>query len=232
MSSAEQAAALRAYVIQRSEATGATAVKRFESASSLVLSWIDYFANTQSRGVSDELLNSCRASLIEAAACLSLGLVRSSIYAIRLELESFLAWTYFNDHPIEWKSSVLGEVDFPMRKQNLQYLEKYNPGFAKRLALLKSKATRNEKDPYSLLSKFVHGSSPETMPSFDKLTSVVEGEASINACIQLQSDVSEYLSDVAASWLALKWHDIPQAVRADLSARLTQPQLKDFTKAS
>jgi hypothetical protein len=230
MGAKDQAFALRDAVAERVGATGEKSLTEFENASLLLLSWLDYFRVTQSRAVSDELLASCHASMIEAAACLALGLVRSSIYAIRLEIEAFLAWAYFNDHPVEWRSTIAGDSDFPMRKQNLVYLEKYNPGFAKRLALLKAHSERNEKDPYSLLSKFVHGSSLETMPAFNKLTAVVETAAAVDACVRLQSDVCEYLSDLAASWLAFKWHDFPSAIKADITGRLTASQLKDFTR--
>jgi hypothetical protein len=208
---------------------GIKAVQDFTDSSKLVLCWLDYFQTSLSTHNCDEILLACRSSMIEATACLSLGLVRSAVFAIRLELELFIAWLFFNDHIVEWRSVAQGQSEFPLRKQNLNYLDKYEPGFSARFSLLKNASRRLEKDPYSLLSAIAHGSTPSAMPSFENLQAVVQSEASISACQQLQADTSEYLSDVAASWLSKKWHDLPKAVRDDIQDRLSAPQLKTFT---
>lgn len=232
MSVQAQTAALLAAVTSTSHSEGVSIVANFETKSQLILSWIDYFETEETRHTCDELLIALRASLLEAAACLSLGLVRSSVYAIRLELELLLAWLYFNDHPVEWSKASTGGTDFPLRKQNLSYLERYSTGFDKRFELLKKNSKRTNKDPYHLLSTFVHGSAIHAMPGFENLAEVVQDSGSIQACLSLQEDVAEYLSDVASCWFYSKWHDLPELVRADLSARLNAAQLKTFTQPS
>lgn len=212
-------------------ANGERAVHDFQNSSLLILSWIDYCERELSKGVCDSLLASCRASQIEAASCLALGLARPALFAMRLQFELFLAWIYFNDHPVEWLSTSRGELDFPMRRQNISYLEKHNTRYKARFTLLANNSRRIDKEPYRTLSSFVHGSNPMTMPQNNTLDSVVQSVATLDACNAFQKDVSEYLSDVAACWLTNRWRDFPRPIMEDIRARLTAPRLRDFCSA-
>ncbi|MGX7951751.1 hypothetical protein ACWPM1_04210 [Tsuneonella sp. HG249] len=230
MTPKKQSDDLLAAVERMSKSEGEGSVVKFEDASQLVLNWLDYFITEISNHHCDELLASCRAALIEAAGCLSLGLVRPAIVALRLQYELFIAWIYFNDHSVEWESVTNGTVDFPLRKQNINYVSSYFPKFKSRLAMLDGCAHRSEAEPYRTLSKFVHGSDLQAMPNFEDLPSMVQDVAAIEACVQLQREVSEYLSDFAAAWLADKWHDLPNTVKADINGRLGPQGLKAFCK--
>jgi hypothetical protein len=130
---------------------------------------------------------------------------------MRLNLEQFLAWLFFNDHAIEWAAVSAGAADFPMRKQNLDYLRRYGKRFGERMDLLAKHKTRQHDDPYQTLSHFVHGSALGALPSFIKLDSVVHAAADAENCVNLQRSTSEYLSDIATCWLILNWHDFPRS---------------------
>ena len=174
------------------------------------------------------MLTACRSAQIEAASCLSLGLVRPAIFTIRLQFELFLAWLYFNDHPIEWATTKRGELDFPMRQQNISYLDRHDARFKARFALLSKYSSRSDKTPYKTLSNFVHGSTIDTMPDSYNPSTLVKADGAVDACVALQCDVSEYLSDVASSWLTSRWMDYPAINRADVEGRLAAGKLKEF----
>ena len=222
---------LRQAVEAYSISAGDDVVTDFQTASKLVTAWLDYFVNSVSKGTCDDIILACRAALIEAAGCLSLGLVRPAIFAIRLQYELFLAWPYFNDHTVEWKSWQEGRSEFPLRAENVKYLKKHSPRMEVRLAILQKNSDYSQEDPYSVLSKVVHGSSYETMPDFEHFAAISMGQLEIDRCIELQTQSSQYLSDVAASWLTDRWHDIPVLVKQELAQRLPAPALVEFCRA-
>lgn len=231
MSIEDQALSLRVSITNFSQNYSITAIEKFEEKSHLVLLWLSYFEQTLSNNVCDELLRACRSAQIEAAACLSVGFVRSAMFAMRLQFELLLAWLYFNDHAIEWDSTSSGENDFPMRRQNIQYMEKFSPRFKARFQLLSQNSLRTDKEPYRTLSSFVHGSSIFTMPQLVELSTVVQDEAALSACLRLQNDVSEYLADISMSWLANRWVDLPDEIRANVTTRLSASQVREFCRS-
>jgi hypothetical protein len=200
------------------------------SATSLLLTWISHLRTSISREVCDRLLDAAQATAIEAAGCVSLGLVRPAIFSIRSQLELILAWIYFNDHPVEWRQVENIREDYPMRASNLKYMRSYSARFQERFALLAKSKVRKNEDPYGLLSIHVHSTAVAAAPAIGDLASLVKPNNICEECIELQKEVAEYLTDVLAAWYAGHWHDFPDEIKAHLKKRLTTKLLPEFCK--
>ncbi|BBU61503.1 hypothetical protein MSC49_14380 [Methylosinus sp. C49] len=203
-------------------------VDRIESDAVLILTWTQYLEANRSNHFADNLIRSVRSEVIEAAGYLSIGLVRPALYALRLQIESMLAWVYFNDHKVEWLHTINTDHDFPMRAQNLKYLSTFSARYSARFKLLEEARTRKVKEPYALLCTHVHATCIPAMPSYADFGALVNSKSEISDCIDLVAAVSEYLSDVLSAWYADAWHDFPPVIKSRIEARLGQSDLKKF----
>jgi hypothetical protein len=198
------------------------------AATSLLMEWFGYIRSSISRQVADRLLDAAQATAIEAACCLSVALVRPAVFSIRAQLELTLAWIYFDDHPVEWRFFEKTGKDYPMRAPLIKYLHGTSARFTDRMKLLLKSKTRTEDDPYSLLSVHVHSISAHSAPPIAQLAAIVQSDKSCNECVELQRQVSEYLTDILSAWYADRWQDFPQTIKDHLSKRLTPTDLKEF----
>ncbi|MNQ68092.1 hypothetical protein D3C85_826370 [compost metagenome] len=201
-----------------------------QSASTHVV-WLHHIKANLSTGVADRLIDSSISSLKEVGGCLSLGLVRPALFAMRTELELALSWVFFNDHPVEWSHIEKYPEDYPLRATNIKYMKAYNSRYDSRMSLLEKAKIRPVSDPYGLLSAYVHGTSAHAAPATSDLCDIVMSKNSLDDCVKLQASVSEYISDVFASWFADTWHDWPEEAKANVSGRLSDAQLKAFCTA-
>ena len=205
-------------------------LKKIVSATRPLMFWLDYLRNTISRQTADRLLDATQAAIIEVAGCLSLGLVRPAIPSIRVQLELVLGWIYFNDHPVEWIRFEKTTRDYEFPGAVIKYLSANSDRYHDRFKLLASKKTRKTGDPYGVLSIHVHSTSPYSAPNIGPLSALVRPAASCNECVGLQVEVTEYLSDVLASWYADRWHDLPTPITTGIKARLGSAKLKEFCR--
>lgn len=215
-----QVAALRAAVVKISTDDGVRLVDELEAAASLTLSWVAYLRQWRLTGVADELVNGMQSAVIEAAARLSLGMVRPAIFSIRAQIDMCLSWLYFKDHKIEWERVQADGDGFKLRKEAVLYLEQHIPKFRARFALLENAKRGRSEDPYRLLSAHVHSQSVPTVPGASDLAAIVRPEKVCRECVEIQRDASEYISDLFLSAAADIWPDLPEAVEADVKARL------------
>ena len=174
------------------------------------------------------LLKATHSTIIECAGCLSLGLVRPAIFAIRGQLELLLAWAYFNDHIVEFRFYEQHLGEFPTRSVFIKFFKNYSKKFDVRYQLLANKRIRADEDPYGLLSTHVHSASEHAAPKFGPLSSLVQASSDCNDCVKLQRDVAEYLTDVLAAWYCEKWQAFPLNIRKSLQSRLSAADLKKF----
>lgn len=223
-----QSQSLRSAVTTHSEEHGATIVGETVDACSILLLWLDYLQSSVSGGSADEFLDGTQGAIQETAGCLSLGLVRPAIFSIRAEVDLLLAWIYFNDHPVEWAFSKATHENYPLRAEVLKYLRNYNQNFNDRFQLLAKHKTRSTEDPYGLLSVHVHGSTTMAMPATGNLETLVKPEDACKECVQLQAEVSEYLTDVLAAWYADRWADFPPDIMKAIESRLNKKEKKEF----
>lgn len=199
---------------------GASVVKKFEAESALFVQWLNYLGTSQRTNVADSLLVAAASSVREAAACLSLGLVRPALFSLRTQIDLVLGWLYFKDHPVEWKTvNDLGS-SFKLKREILEYLGEHYAGFTTRAVALKEVSTRNADDPYRLLSAHIHAQSTPSLPTAMNLIDVVHAEALCNECTALAREVAEYLNDLLVAVFGSKWNALPSDVKKSVDQRL------------
>ena len=202
------------------DAFGNEVVLLMQNESSLLLHWLKYIIESQQTGTANGLLEGACSSIRETAACVSLGLVRPALFAMRAQVDLILAWLYFKDHPIEWKNVNDHGEGFKMKKDILEYLSNNFKGFSARLTLLKEVATRSTEDPYRLLSAHVHAQSDLVLPAAQNLSDVVEKRELAIECTKVASEACEYISDILMALYATKWTAIPDQIKSTVEERL------------
>lgn len=187
--------------------------------SMLFLQWFGYLGVSKT-GVADELLDGAVSSLREVAACSALGLVRSALLAMRTEVDLVLSWLYFKDHPVEWEYVNSSGDGFRLKKEILEYLNRYYSGFGMRFGVLKDVKTRQELDPYRLLSAHIHAQSVMTLPLVNDLGDVVGKAEVAEDLIMLAHEVDEYLSDILFSVFGASSAHLPKELVKSVDDRL------------
>lgn len=199
---------------------GAKVVIQFQSECILLIEWIRYLSMSQRTSVADSLLDGASSSIREAAACLALGLVRPALFSLRMQIDLILAWLYFKDHPVEWRTVNDFAESFKLKREILDYLSDHYKGFSARFAVLKEVAARQTEDPYRLLSAHVHAQSVPALPIAINLADVVRDEAVCTECTIMAREVCEFTSDILSCVYGSKWAALPGTVRSTIEARL------------
>ncbi len=224
----KQVPGLAARCVQFSAAHGVAVATKLQEDSQLYIQWIGYLAASQKTGVADSLLEAAAASVREVAACLSLGLVRPALFALRTQVDLVLAWLYFKDHLIEWGTVNDAGSGYKLKREVLEYLSEHYRGFNARYQALKDVITRQFEDPYRLLSAHVHAQSTPALPTAANLVDVVYEVDLCLECATMSREVGEYLSDVLVSVYGSKWTALPDLVRKTVDTRLvTKKACKD-----
>lgn len=185
-----------------------------------MLQWLQYLNGSQRTKVADDLLDGAGSSIRESAACIALGLVRPALFSMRTHIDLLLAWLYFKDHPVEWRTLNETGEGYRLKREILDYLKDNFVGFRNRFSILTEVAERSTIDPYRLLSAHIHAQSAIVMPFANNLSDVVRGEKLSSECALLWRDVVEFVSDILTSVYALKWAAMPDAVKKSVEARL------------
>lgn len=216
---------LRTASNEHSTKYGVDLVKATEAASAPLFEWISYIRASLLTGTADELVDGVQAAMVEVAGCIALGLVRGGLFSMRAETDMLLAWIYFRDHPVEWDHTMrTGEGK--LRAEVVKYMNNFIPRFDARYKLLTSQMTREQREPYALLSAHIHSQSPFTVPVIRGIEHLVGTQSRCDECVKLQADVSEYLADILTAFFARLWQDFPPSVQARIQARLSAAQLK------
>lgn len=221
-----QYATLHSYVTARDAITCESLLGRMEQAVDPILVWIDYLRQLSGKESSLPFLSGVRSACIEASACVSFGLVRPALVAMRLEYELLLAWLYFSDHPIECENCLNGRSDFMLPAAVKSYLKTQFGGFEKKLSLLVNEKTREVDDPYRLLSSHVHGTSDIHIPKYESIVSLIANFDVCDEAVKMQEAVSEYLNDVLLARYGSEWAGLPDSIRSTMSQRLKPLTLK------
>lgn len=199
---------------------GEDVVVLFQRECKLLIEWLSYLGTSQRTNVADTLIDGASSSIRESAACLAMGLVRPALFSLRTQIDLILAWLYFKDHPIEWRTvNEFGE-GFKLKREILDYLSEHYKGFSSRFTVLKEVASRKTDDPYRLLSAHVHAQSVPALPVATNLVDVVRDEALCIECTVMAREVCEYTSDLLSCVYGSKWAAIPTTIRTTIETRL------------
>jgi hypothetical protein len=202
-----------------SGANGVELVRRFELASKPLLVWQGHLQKYCLTDVADELLEASVASVREAAALLAIGAVRPCIFSLRAQIDLLLGWIYFKDHKIEYDLVNRTGDGFKLKRDVIRYFSESFELFGEKFSILTQIKTRKESDPYRLLSAHIHAQSLHVVPSVGSLKDVVYSNDAALGCVELQSDVSEFLSDIIFSTGLVSYASLPGEIQSALMAR-------------
>ena len=206
--------------------------KRVSEEAACLIAWLEYLRTSEATGVADVLLNGVQGAIIETAGCLTLGLVRPALSSLRLQVDMTLSWLYFKDHPVEWSHLRDTGRGFQTKSDVWNYVSEHYPRFKTRFGLLEQVKLRREADPYRLLSAHIHGQTDFTAPTVSPLSGLVAERRLCDECVELQGEVSEYLSDVLLSAYGDKWASLPPCAQNELESRLNPKQKTTFFKGT
>lgn len=223
---------LRDGVISHTTAHGLELAERVDSAALPLLEWLAYLRTSESTGTADVLLAGVRAALIESGACLTLGLVRPALLAMRAQIDMVLAWLFFKDHPVEWRRVEQSGDGFQTRSEVLRYLSQHVPGFRFRYKALGHSSEEKKNELYSLLSAHVHGQSGPFIPKIESIDSLVSSFEQCSESVELQERVAAYLADLLMSCFAHGWPDMPRSLVDSTRLRISQEDRREFFSAS
>ena len=163
-------AALVAAVSQHGKNVGIDHCRGMQAEADVLLEWLDYLRNSET----------------EAMGCLALGLVKPALSSLRSEIDMMLGWLYFKDHRVEWNHLRDTGRGFQTKAQVLTYVGNHWPKFQARFKLLEQRKTREEHDPYRLLSAHIHGQTDFTAPKVSPLVELVADASLCAECVALQ----------------------------------------------
>lgn len=202
-----------------SSVNGADLVRRFEVASMPLLGWQEYLRKYCLTGVADELLEASLASVREAAALLAIGAVRPCIFSLRAQIDLLLGWIYFKDHKVEYDLVNRTGDGFKLKRDILRYLADSFELFSGKISVLNQIRVRKELDPYRLLSAHIHAQSSHVVPDIGDLKDIIHKNDVALGCVELQSDVAEFLSDIIFSVGIASHASLPHGVKSSIEAR-------------
>ncbi len=198
------------------------------AAVSETIGWIHYFQATNGERHATELLAGARASAIEAASYISLGLGRAAITAIRGQVDLLLGFTYFRDHPAEWEFVERTGDGFRLRSAIHRYHEETTPGFASRWSMIRDKSKYQLPKLYQILSSHIHGQTTLTIPKSNQLKEVVTTAAYVRSIVELQLETTIALSNFLTAVYAPQWPELPIAIVTRVRNLLSPNQRPEF----
>jgi hypothetical protein len=217
---AQQLESLRKSIGTSIKSSGEQRLKEGEAALSDVLVWLDYLQKSETTGCCNEMIIGIHSAGVEAAGTIAVGLVRSAIFAMRGQIDLAVAWLFFKDHPVEWEHMLRTGEEFKLKGEIFDFFATYRPKFPLRLALLQKYKTRKLDDPYRILSAHIHVQSTLVMPKFSKLEALIYPEKRCAEALQMQREVSEYISDLFLAYFGDKWASLPSKVVAAAQSRV------------
>ena len=194
----------------------------------VLLDWLNYLRQSEATGSANALLDGTQGAIVETVGCSALGLVRPALASLRSEIDMMLAWLYFKDHEVEWNHLRDTGRGFQTKANVLSYVNEHWPRFQSRFKLLVQQHTREEEDPYRLLSAHIHGQTDFTAPRVGPLSELVGDARRSKDCVKLQHDVAEYIGDVLLALYGDKWAALPNSAKSSLEKRLNAKQRKAF----
>ena len=197
------------------------------NAQSLV-EWTHWYRTKRKAEWCVDLLSGVEASVREAAGCVALGLGRAAILAIRTEIDLLLAYTYFYEHPSEWRRVGQTGDGFKLKAELIRYHIDFTPGFGSRRDVLETAAPPSLDSVYRKLSAHVHGQSSHSIPKVSELKELVWPKRALEEIVEMQAQVAKALSFFLLAIHGHELTEIPQSFIDDAKKVLSAKQEKVF----
>jgi hypothetical protein len=176
----------------------------------------------------DDLLAGVEASVREAAGCVALGLGRAAIIAIRTQLDLLLAYTYFHEHPAEWRRVCQTGDGFKLKAELTRYHMELTPGFGPRKDVLENAVPPSIDEIYRKLSAHVHGQSSRSIPKVREMKDLVWNEGALKEVVAMQGQAAKAMSFFLLAIHGHELTEIPQSFLDDTKKVLSPNQEKVF----
>lgn len=193
-----------------------------------LVEWVHWYRTKRNADWCVDLLTAVEASVREAAGCVALGLGRAAILAIRTQLDLLLAYTYFHEHPAEWRRVCQTGDGFKLKAELIRYHADLTPGFGPRRDVLETAAPPSLDEIYRKLSAHVHGQSAHSAPKVRELKDLVWIESTMKEVVEMQAQAARAMSFFLLAVHGHELTEIPQPFIDDAKQVLSAKQEKVF----
>lgn len=196
-----------------------------------ILVWIEWYRMCRPHSCASELLDGARSSVLEAVSYVGLGLARAAVTAIRTQVDLILSFTYFREHPAEWRLVNWTGDGFKLRSEIVKYqcgMEPGRGGFNDRLGLIDQASKPTLESCYRILSAHVHGQSVNTMAKTGSVRELVAKPEILRQVVELQKQTATALSAYLLALHAHEWNELPPNLVTWGRSLLTADQQKAF----
>src|SRR5438445_4219386 len=193
-----------------------------------LVEWVHWYRTKRKADWCSDLLTGVEASVREAAGCVALGLGRGAILAIRTQIDLLLAYTYFHEHPVEWRRVCQTGDGLKLKAELLRYHTELTPGFGPRRDVLENAAPPSLDEVYRRLSAHVHGQSIHSVPKVRELKNLVWGENALKEVVEMQSQAARAMSFFLLAVHGHELTEIPQSFIDEAKKVVSPKQEKVF----
>jgi hypothetical protein len=182
-------------------------------------SWIEFSWPLTGTNPAGPLMAGAKISLLEAGTSWLIGSNRGAAASLRTHLENSIAWLYYKDHPIEYRTMLARDEDLLLPKAVKSYLQRIDRGYEKAYAAIVATAGRPNEYYYSDVSQFVHAH-PAFAALGSDVASIVISQPRDVGFLKICAHADEFLSDIYVTCYRHNWDMIPQAVKDNITKRL------------
>ena len=193
-----------------------------------IVDWVRWYRAHHWSESGSELLDGTRAAVLEAVGYVSLGLGRAAIASIRTQLDLVLGYSFFREHPAEWRRVSETGDGFKLKSELVKYHREMQSSFGEKLSMIEQGSGIRLDDVYRVLSAHIHGQSKYSIPKCTELKQLVWPEKRLSEVVVLQDRAAKALSNFLLSVHARAWTELPPAFVAAGKRILTDAQRKRF----
>jgi len=139
-----------------------------------------------------------------------------------------MAYTYFYEHPAEWRRVCQTGDGFKLKAELIRYHSDFTPGFGPRRDVLEIASPPSVDVIYRKLSAHVHGQSAYSIPKILELKDLVWPERALKEVVDMQAQATKALSFLLLAIHGHELTEIPQHLIDDAKAVLSPKQEKVF----
>jgi hypothetical protein len=202
--------------------------KEATEAGASILSWVNYLKLIHNNHSAIELLDGTESALVESCAYCCLGLGRASIVSIRTQVDLLLSYTYFRDHPKEWKRVQDRGEGFVLFAGIIKHHGEMDTDFNKRHEMVKQVVKPNLEELYGVMSAHIHAQSALTVPTSHKMKDIVLKKDKMVTILDLQQKTSLALSATLLAIYSKNWRDLPPELYKSTHSLMSRKQATIF----
>jgi hypothetical protein len=213
---------------QRARTDGIMLAEQVLLQSHEILDWLAWLREERYDAAVGEMLGGIRSSLLEVCSYVSVGLARSAILSMRTGIDLVLAYSYFSDHPAEWRHVNATGDGFMLKKDIEAFHQKYTSGYGRRGGVLTQAFGSRLGDSYRILSAHIHGQSTFTISNAGKFVDLVFNSEFMKSIVELHAIATVGMCDFLVSVYGHDPMAIPLSSRYRLQNTLTKGQYQSM----